>query len=105
MPNETRNATSAGRPPQPTPPGDPARRAWIAIAAYYRAERRGFAPGREIEDWLEAEREVDRGTTAGASSSPDAAARVTSEPAVPADTGAKAKARKSRASTQRTTRR
>jgi Protein of unknown function (DUF2934) len=30
----------------------------IAIAAYYRAERRGFEPGHEIEDWLEAEREV-----------------------------------------------
>ena len=30
----------------------------IAEAAYYRAERRGFAPGGEIEDWLDAEREV-----------------------------------------------
>lgn len=31
----------------------------IARAAYYRAERRGFAPGYELEDWLEAEAEVD----------------------------------------------
>ena len=31
----------------------------IAEAAYLRAERRGFAPGLEIEDWLEAEREID----------------------------------------------
>lgn len=30
----------------------------IAEAAYYRAERRGFAPGGEIEDWLAAEAEV-----------------------------------------------
>jgi hypothetical protein len=30
----------------------------VALAAYYRAERRGFAPGGEVEDWLEAEREV-----------------------------------------------
>ena len=30
----------------------------IAEAAYYRAERRGFAPGQEIEDWLAAEKEV-----------------------------------------------
>jgi hypothetical protein len=30
----------------------------VAIAAYYRAERRGFAPGGETQDWLEAEREV-----------------------------------------------
>lgn len=30
----------------------------IAEAAYYRAEKRGFAPGDTIADWLEAEREV-----------------------------------------------
>jgi len=35
------------------------RRALIAVAAYYRAERRGFAPGHEQEDWLAAEREID----------------------------------------------
>jgi hypothetical protein len=31
----------------------------IAEAAYFRAERRGFQPGRELEDWLAAEIEVD----------------------------------------------
>jgi sterol desaturase/sphingolipid hydroxylase (fatty acid hydroxylase superfamily) len=31
--------------------------AMIAEAAYYRAERRGFAPGDDFRDWLEAERE------------------------------------------------
>lgn len=36
------------------------RRAMIAQAAYYRAERRGFAPGGELQDWLEAEAEIDR---------------------------------------------
>jgi hypothetical protein len=30
----------------------------IAERAYYRAERRGFAPGHELEDWLAAEREI-----------------------------------------------
>jgi Protein of unknown function (DUF2934) len=30
----------------------------IALAAYYRAEQRGFAPGGELGDWLEAEREL-----------------------------------------------
>ena len=35
------------------------RRAMIAEAAYLRAERRGFAPGQETEDWLAAEVEVD----------------------------------------------
>jgi hypothetical protein len=31
----------------------------IAIAAYYRAERRGFDSGDALTDWLEAEAEVD----------------------------------------------
>lgn len=30
----------------------------IAELAYHKAESRGFAPGREMEDWLEAEREL-----------------------------------------------
>jgi hypothetical protein len=32
----------------------------IAKAAYFNAERRGFAPGHELEDWLAAENEVDQ---------------------------------------------
>jgi hypothetical protein len=32
---------------------------WIAENAYYRAEKRGFAPGFALEDWLIAEAEVD----------------------------------------------
>ncbi len=32
----------------------------IAEAAYYRAERRGFATGGEMEDWVQAEAEIDR---------------------------------------------
>ena len=36
-----------------------ARRALIAETAYLRAERRGFEPGHEAEDWLAAEAEVD----------------------------------------------
>ncbi|HEY3730711.1 MAG TPA: DUF2934 domain-containing protein [Steroidobacteraceae bacterium] len=31
----------------------------IATAAYYRAARRGFESGHEMEDWLAAEREID----------------------------------------------
>jgi hypothetical protein len=30
----------------------------IAEAAYYRAKQRNFAPGHELEDWIEAESEV-----------------------------------------------
>jgi hypothetical protein len=39
--------------------GPGARTALIAKAAYFRAEKRGFAPGHEAEDWLAAETEVD----------------------------------------------
>lgn len=35
------------------------RRRRIAEAAYYRAERRGFAAGFEDVDWMEAEKEID----------------------------------------------
>ncbi len=38
----------------------------IAHAAYYRAERRGFCGGSELEDWLEAEAEIDRTLSADA---------------------------------------
>lgn len=31
---------------------------YVAVAAYFKAERRGFAPGEELLDWLEAEREL-----------------------------------------------
>lgn len=39
--------------------GPETRAALIAEAAYFRAEKRGFAPGNETEDWLAAESEVD----------------------------------------------
>lgn len=32
----------------------------IAVAAYFRAEQRGFAPGRDVEDWCEAAAVIDR---------------------------------------------
>jgi sterol desaturase/sphingolipid hydroxylase (fatty acid hydroxylase superfamily) len=41
-----------------TAPAAQAVRTMIAEAAYYKAERRGFAPGWELHDWLEAEREI-----------------------------------------------
>jgi hypothetical protein len=41
------------------------RRQMIAEAAYLRAEKRGFAPGGEVEDWLAAETEVDALLAAG----------------------------------------
>jgi len=59
--------SSTPRPPKPrtAPAARPVvtpdvRRRMIAEAAYLRAEKRGFAPGHEEEDWLAAEIEVDR---------------------------------------------
>jgi hypothetical protein len=41
------------------------RRKMIADAAYFRAQSRDFESGHEVEDWLEAEAEVDRKLAAG----------------------------------------
>ncbi len=51
-------ATSGAPDSLPLPDGD-ARAQSIALDAYYRAERRGFAPGSELADWLEAEAAFD----------------------------------------------
>jgi len=36
-------------------PGTDDRLNYIATAAYFQAEARGFTPGQELDDWLEAE--------------------------------------------------
>ena len=54
IPRQTREA------PAPSAVGPEGRHYRIAEAAYLRAERRGFLPGHEIRDWLEAETEVDQ---------------------------------------------
>jgi hypothetical protein len=33
-------------------------RKMVAVNAYYRAKKRGFEPGHEMDDWLEAEQEI-----------------------------------------------
>jgi Protein of unknown function (DUF2934) len=66
----TRRRTASPK-AQPAPVAAPvsvsaeARRDMIAKAAYLRAERRGFVPGFEEEDWLTAEKEVDALLSAG----------------------------------------
>ena len=57
-------AKTAGPPANFVGPGQ--RAALIARAAYFRAEKRGFAPGHETEDWLAAESEVDAKLLRGA---------------------------------------
>lgn len=49
-------ATSA----EPMTPTAAERQEMISVAAYYRAERRGFAPGGAEQDWLQAEVEIDQ---------------------------------------------
>lgn len=44
--------------PQAALPSAQTLQAKIAEAAYFRAEKRGFAPGYEVRDWMEAEREI-----------------------------------------------
>jgi hypothetical protein len=47
------------------PVTDSTRSERIRLAAYLAAERRGFEPGYEESDWLQAEREVDAQTQVG----------------------------------------
>lgn len=66
-------ATAAGEAPEQQPRerpaqtaqadrsgADAARHARIAVAAYYRAQQRGFCPGNELDDWLAAEAEIEQ---------------------------------------------
>lgn len=56
-------AAKTGAPRAPTKKADHVlpeeRRRFIAEAAYFRAERRGFANGGDLGDWVEAEAEID----------------------------------------------
>ena len=63
-PQAVKRPPSTPKAPAATPPvrtrmTPEARRALIAENAYRRAERRGFEPGHENDDWLAAETEVD----------------------------------------------
>lgn len=48
----------AGPQPEQAPIVSEERHRRVAEAAYYLAERRGFKPGQEIDDWLEAEKTI-----------------------------------------------
>lgn len=53
---------ASARKPSGTRPASPdkhAREEMIRTAAYLLAEQRGFCPGKELDDWLEAERQVE----------------------------------------------
>jgi len=52
----------------PKPLEKVSRETMIREAAYFRAERRAFAQGAELDDWLAAEAEIDSALTAPAQS-------------------------------------
>lgn len=56
-PQRTRKASTGARQASQTNPE--MRHQMIATAAYYRAERRGFQGGSPVDDWIEAEAEID----------------------------------------------
>jgi hypothetical protein len=55
-----RASPAAGQAVAPVPVSVEMRYQMIEREAYYRAERRGFAPGDTLRDWFEAEAEIDR---------------------------------------------
>jgi hypothetical protein len=64
--NPTKNSSASGTAFTNSAPYSPPalsaleqRRQHIEEAAYFKAQSRGFAPGHEMQDWLEAEAEVD----------------------------------------------
>lgn len=105
MPIETPNSMPDVPAAASTQPDESERQSLIAVAAYYRAERRGFAPGREVEDWLEAEREVQMWAAAIAAPGPASARQAMADPAVSAAARETARARRSRGSARNANRR
>jgi len=62
---ETKTKPAMTKPAAPAKPAilpisDEHRRRYIELAAFYIAERRGFSGGNTLEDWLQAEAEIDR---------------------------------------------
>lgn len=62
---KSKQAQGKDRPATAPGTGAQERQMLIARAAYFRAEKRGFAPGGELQDWIEAEAEVLRLTGGG----------------------------------------
>jgi hypothetical protein len=58
MDKDTPVAANEPQAPRPAMPSAAELYEMIAEAAYYRAQKRGFTPGAEAQDWQEAEAEV-----------------------------------------------
>jgi 3-oxoacyl-ACP reductase-like protein len=59
-PAKSRHTADAVARPAAIPLDASERQRLVAMAAYFRAEKRGFIAGGEIDDWLEAEKDVAR---------------------------------------------
>lgn len=57
--NKPAHTITTGREAPPASGFAQERHRLIAEAAYYRAQARGFAPGGEMDDWIQAEAEID----------------------------------------------
>ncbi|MCX7149008.1 MAG: DUF2934 domain-containing protein [Rhodocyclales bacterium] len=55
----SRQALASGEPLSSSTSDDCPREQMIAEAAYFRAQQRGFEPGNEMSDWLQAEADVE----------------------------------------------
>ena len=55
----SRQALASGKPLSSSASDDCRREQMIAEAAYFRAQQRGFEPGNEMSDWLQAEADVE----------------------------------------------
>jgi len=66
VPNPVLPRGRGARREPPKPPEKVSRETMVREAAYFRSERRGFAQGAELDDWLAAEAEIDRALAAPA---------------------------------------
>lgn len=55
----SRQPRASGQPLSSPGDDDCPREQMIAEAAYYRAEQRGFEPGNEMSDWIQAEADIE----------------------------------------------
>ena len=58
-PRRTRSAATAANEAAVNAPDEADHQVKVAMAAYFIAEKRGFEPGHELDDWLAAEAEID----------------------------------------------
>lgn len=60
VPKAARPKPASSRAKKPAVVPQEQRRHYVEMAAYYIAERRGFGPGNLLDDWVQAEAEIDR---------------------------------------------